>query len=347
VEGRLATERRRLVQPLVTALDEHLGGRVVYGLLLAVSGGPDSRALLEATARWPARFLGAIHVVSVDHGTRPSSAGEALSVVARAGVLGFEGSVARLLGAGGGERADEASLRDARYRALSERAHLHGLATIVVAHHQSDVAEGALLSWLGGGGPGASMARVRRIGTIDIVRPFLTLARATLRQALTGVGAADVIVDPERRSRRAEVREEELGRLGGRRRQVEEHLARAAQRRRDDEDLLAVGAAALLQPAPHGLRVARGPPALVRRALRLALSELLSGVDGRDSSAALDAIVELMRCGKTGVIHLRGAHAHVGELGVDVWRVGRVAAEPRATHDVTGRLSKGGPMVTL
>ena len=337
------TERRRLVQPLLSALDEHLTARVAGGLLLAVSGGPDSRALLEACALWPGRFLGDVHVVSVDHGTRASSSDEAAAVVGRARALGFDATAARLPRGVGG-RVDEATLRQARYQALLAPARGLQLSCIVVAHHQSDVAEGALLSWLGGGGGGASMARVRAAdATVEVVRPFLSLTRATLRLALSGVGAHDVVIDPERSSQRSRVRRFELNALGGSRPRVEAQLARAAARLRDDEEVLRASAMALLEVQAGAVRVGPGPPALLRRGLREALAQAIPGADARDSSPAIDGIVELMRRGQTAEVHLKGAVAQVQPEGVLVRlraaTARPVAAQPAATHDGYKRLS--------
>ena len=55
--GFLKTEKRRALQPLWNTFDEHLKPHENRGLLLAVSGGPDSLALLESFVRWPNRGL--------------------------------------------------------------------------------------------------------------------------------------------------------------------------------------------------------------------------------------------------------------------------------------------------
>jgi hypothetical protein len=52
--------------------------------------------------------------------------------------------------------------------------------------------------------------------------------------------------------------------------------------------------------------VHKGPAALVRRALKLALRELVPDVDVRSSSAALDLVVERVGAGQPGQIHLAG-----------------------------------------
>ncbi|HEY4222182.1 MAG TPA: ATP-binding protein, partial [Myxococcota bacterium] len=108
------------MQPLWSALDAHVGARAA---VLAVSGGPDSRALLEVVARWPGRSHVVVTVASVDHGTRPESGAEADAVVARAHALGFDAVVLRLDFAHG---RGEGPLRDARYRALFHAAAQRG-----------------------------------------------------------------------------------------------------------------------------------------------------------------------------------------------------------------------------
>ena len=199
-----ATATRRALQPLLSALDAHLGPRVARGALLCVSGGSDSRALLEAAARWPGRACGELVVASVDHGTRRDGAHEARAVAALAWARGFSAHVLTLAGTA----SSEGALRDARDAALAALAARLGLGTLVVAHHEGDVAEGVVLSWLGhGGGPGgAAPPRVTARDGLEVVRPFLQLPRAVLRAALSALGAVGWIDDPEASSARARVR---------------------------------------------------------------------------------------------------------------------------------------------
>lgn len=337
-DGKLWTERRRILQPLWNALDVALLPALSGGALLAVSGGPDSRALLEVVGRWPRRFEGEIRVASVDHGTRPEARDEAAAVVARAMVLGFE---AAALPAERGTvppwKHDEGTLRAARVRALVGHARREGLGAIVTAHHGGDVAEGALLSWLGGalggGGPGAAMVGAGRWGDVAVIRPFLEIPRRELRLSLLACGAWDAFTDPDARSARARIRRERLAPLGGGRTDVEERLAAAARHRRDDEELLRVQAAALLDAPgdaadegdvdgggrpPGAVTVRPGPPALLRRALKHALALVAPGADVRSAAPAIEIAVRLVGRGEGGTVHLPGAVAEVsvGEVTI-------------------------------
>jgi tRNA(Ile)-lysidine synthase len=316
-----ATLRRRLLQPLWNALDDVVGPR---GALLAVSGGPDSRALLEAVARWPRRHE-EIRVASVDHGTRPEAPLEARAVVERARVLGFEAAV--LVAAARG--TDEAALRAARRAVLVEHARAAQVPLVVTAHHAGDVAEGAALSWLGTGGTGAAMPGQGAWDDVEVARPFVGLPREALRLALAACGVDDAFADPDARSSRARLRRERLAPLGAARADVEERLAEAARRRRDDEEALAAAADLLLDlaetdPAGSGtVRIRPGAAALVRRAVRRALALLCPGDDVRSSSPAVDIVVDMLARGASGTVHLRGATAEVAPEGVALRRIPR------------------------
>lgn len=367
---RAKTDRRRIAQPLLTALDVHLGpvlrAKEAKGVLLAVSGGPDSRALLEACARWRGRFDGVIHVATVDHATKTSSRAEADAVLARARVLGFEASVLSLPrhrrhdDGADADADDEAALRAGRYRALFGRMRTLGLGVVVTAHHEGDVAEGAMMSWLGHGGRGAAMPAASVAPGDVVIRPFLDVPRATIREALWAWAVSDdVIVDPEARSLRARMRREELVALGASRAAVERALARAARHARDDDAVLEELAKPLLAGTEDAGReqvVQPGPPALVRRALRRALRAVID-VEGdvRSSARAIEVVLDLMRRGTVGEVHLTGAVAAVTRSGAERRLLVRIRASPRTvaastppTHDGHGTsLSQAHPLVTL
>ena len=89
-----AAEAKRLFAPLAR----------VCALVLAVSGGPDSTALLMLMARWRSAFKRGpkLIAVTVDHGLRRASAGEARTVKRLARRLGVPHRTVRWQGKGRG-----------------------------------------------------------------------------------------------------------------------------------------------------------------------------------------------------------------------------------------------------
>ncbi len=169
----------------------------VPALILAVSGGPDSTALLVLMARWRASLKTgpALCAVTIDHGLRPESAAEAKVVARLARKLGVRHRTVQWKGrkpARGLQRA----AREARYRLLAETAHALKARHIVTAHTLDDQAETVLLRLARGSGlTGLSgMARVSRLPLPErasreaplLVRPFLGIPKlrliATLRR---------------------------------------------------------------------------------------------------------------------------------------------------------------------
>jgi tRNA(Ile)-lysidine synthase len=295
------------LQPLWNSLDA-VADVVDAGCVLAVSGGPDSRALLEAFARWPRR-PGRALVVAIDHGRRAGAAAEVRAVVDVARALAVD-AVAVAVDAAAG---DEASLRRARYAALFDAAAGVGVDVVVTAHHEGDVAEGLLLHLVGRGGgrAGRAPAVVEAHPRGRIVRPFLSVPKATLGAALAGLGVVDVVVDAADaagENARGALRNTVLAPLGALRPDVEAALARFARQRREDDDALDAYAAALGVDvdAVFGDGVdAALPPALLRRAIKRGVAALCAG-DPRTSQAALDVVVELCRTRRPGAVDVKG-----------------------------------------
>lgn len=151
-------------------------------VLVAVSGGPDSVALLmllHATA--PGLGLPLV-VGHVDHGIHPDSADWAArvrSLAERLGVRCVTRAVA--LGPGGSETA----ARRARYAALDDMRRETGAAYVATAHHADDQRETVLFRALRGSGP-AGLAGIPARGRRGVRRPLLPFGRRELADWLKG-----------------------------------------------------------------------------------------------------------------------------------------------------------------
>lgn len=170
------------------------------GLLgLAVSGGPDSLALLLlANAALPGRIVAA----TVDHGLRSANAEEAAMVAALCQRLGVPHATLPVSLAEGNVQA---KARTARYAALAGWMGEQGVTALATAHHADDQAETLLLRLNRGSGV-AGLAGVRARGQVpgtrlSLVRPLLGWRRAELAGIVTaaGLAAAD---DPSNRDDR-------------------------------------------------------------------------------------------------------------------------------------------------
>ena len=170
--------------PLEDAFARHLAGlQLTSGVgLVAVSGGPDSLALLHLLVRCRDAHGLRLVVAHADHGIHPDSARIAVAVAEAASALGVPCEVGQLrLGPGAGEGA----ARAARYAWLSSRLDRFGEGVILTAHHRDDQIETVLMRFLSGSGPAglAGMAEVRP----RLVRPLLTFGRAEIREYLAGL----------------------------------------------------------------------------------------------------------------------------------------------------------------
>jgi tRNA(Ile)-lysidine synthase len=163
------------------------------GLVLAVSGGPDSIALMWLAARWRAALSRGpqLLAVTVDHGLRAEAAREARDVKRLARALGVPHRTMRW----SGEKPKSglpAAARAARYRLLATVARQSGASHILTAHTRDDQAETLLMRLLRGSGISGLAAMVReseREGVL-LVRPFLDISKsqliATLEKAKIG-----------------------------------------------------------------------------------------------------------------------------------------------------------------
>ena len=146
-------------------------------VLVAVSGGPDSVALLDLLHR--TRELHGLDLIvgHVDHGIHPDSARVARDVADLAAGLRIPCFVEPAdLGAG----ASETRAREARYRLLFALADRLGIGPVLTAHHADDQVETVLLRFLGGSGPAGLAGMGSRSGRL--IRPLLPFRREDLRR---------------------------------------------------------------------------------------------------------------------------------------------------------------------
>lgn len=220
-----------------------LVGHASPRVLVAVSGGPDSLALLGATCFAAPRMGVAVGAVTVDHGLQPGSAQRARAVAGTAVRLGAEPvSIAHVTVDGGG--GPEAAARRARYGALERLARAAHAQAVLLAHTRDDQAETVLLGLARGSGT-RSLAGMASVAGL-YRRPFLALERATVAAAADAMAAGPGGMRPwddphnvDRAFARVRVRHDVLpvleANLGP---GVGAALARSADLLRDDADAL-------------------------------------------------------------------------------------------------------------
>jgi tRNA(Ile)-lysidine synthase len=155
------------------------GGR----LGVAVSGGPDSLALLQLAA---AARPGDVEAATVDHGLRPESAGEAAMVAQFCERLAVPHATLTVRWREPPVTAIQERARRERYRLLGFWAEERGLGAIATAHHADDQAETLLMRLMrGAGARGLAGMRPRSIapGTeVRLLRPLLGWRRSELER---------------------------------------------------------------------------------------------------------------------------------------------------------------------
>ncbi|MCP3461179.1 tRNA lysidine(34) synthetase TilS [Bradyrhizobium sp. CCGUVB23] len=152
-------------------------------LVLAVSGGPDSVALMWLAARWRKTLARGprLIAVTVDHGLRPQAAREARDVKRLARSLDLPHRTMRWSGAKP-KTGLPAAARDARYRLLMQAARAAGATHVLTAHTRDDQAETLLMRLLRGSGIAglSAMAPVTERDGIALARPLLDVPKAQL-----------------------------------------------------------------------------------------------------------------------------------------------------------------------
>jgi tRNA(Ile)-lysidine synthase len=173
---------------------ERLTGGAPERLGIAVSGGPDSLALLLlAHVAYPGR----IHAATVDHGLRAEGAAEAAFV---AGVCGARAIPHATLRAGMTDKSNlQAAARARRYALLAAWIGEIGAPFFATAHHLDDQAE-TLVMRLSRGSGLSGLSGIRAVNG-PIVRPLLGWRRRELAEVVRKAGL-DPVADPSNRDER-------------------------------------------------------------------------------------------------------------------------------------------------
>lgn len=197
------------------------GGRC----LVAVSGGPDSLALLDLLHLGRDQHGRELVVGHVDHGIAEGSQTVATSVQHAAEERGLS-TIARRLALGPG--TSETRARTARRAALQEMATEVDAKWIILAHHSDDQVETVLLRLLRGSGPAGLAGMAERTGAW--LRPLLRVPRARLAEHLVqrGLSGWQDPANLDSRHLRSWLRAEVLPRVRGRLPDVNERLLTAS-----------------------------------------------------------------------------------------------------------------------
>ena len=171
-------------------------------LIIAVSGGADSTALVHLLERWvrcsgsnAAVPLPILVVATVDHGLRPESVHEARAVAHLAGALGLPHSILTWRHDAKPDTGVQVAARTARYRLLEAFALGFPIPALVTAHHLDDQAETVVMRLARGSGldglAGIRRSRPLGVGTpVPRERPLLGLPKSRLVATLEVHGIA-------------------------------------------------------------------------------------------------------------------------------------------------------------
>jgi tRNA(Ile)-lysidine synthase len=338
-----AVARDRLLEP---------GDRV----LVAVSGGPDSVALLHALVLLRSAHRLTLHVGHVHHGLRPEADDDAAFVERLAARLGCPAHVARVTVPRGAGRSPEDAARVARHAALARIAREIGARRIALGHTADDQAETVLMRVVQGAGPRGLAGMAVRRGRL--VRPLLGVSRAEVEAHLRAHGLIAVVDASNRDPKflRNRIRHEVLpvlaAEIGPRVPDALRRLARVSRETVDALDaLLRPRLAGALTPTPVGWRLALAAleglsPGAVKAVVRLAIVETAAPdrLAGGLRAPHLEALARLVTAASGARVRL--PHGVAVERGRDaLWIV--PPADPVATAlPVPGEARVGPVLVT-
>jgi tRNA(Ile)-lysidine synthase len=263
------------------------GGETV---IIAVSGGADSTALVHVITALRLDLRLTVHLAHLNHALRPDAGEDAAFVSRMSAALGFsyhESTInPRALAAEEGLSLEDAGRR-LRYAFLTRLAEEIGAQVVATGHTLDDQAETVLMRLLRGSGLEGlgGIPPVRAESGIRIIRPLIEATRAEIEAYLKSQGAEwrEDSTNRDPAILRNRVRRSLLPALEGYNPNVRQALARLAGLVRDDAEALGALAdaqiAGTLSVGPGAVRIelvpfARLHVALQRRALRAAVQRV-------------------------------------------------------------------------
>ncbi|MGO4388108.1 tRNA lysidine(34) synthetase TilS [Microvirga sp. 2YAF29] len=305
------------------------------GIVAAVSGGPDSIALMHLLARWDIPTRPPILITTVDHGLRPEAAEEAAFVGREAAALGFSHRIFTWTGEKPQTGLQEAA-REARYRLLVQCAKEAGASHLLTAHTQDDQAETIMMRLARGSGLKglAGMRRERDRDGIIHARPLLDLPKAALLD-LCRENGWPFITDPSNANERfARVRWRRLLPLLAEEGLTAARLARLAERAAQaDEALEAKARQALAEARPiedekslsfNAACLADEPFEIALRVLAQALERIGLPLDNARLARLETGVERLGHALRTG----EGLRMTLAGALIDLDRTGRLVLSP-------------------
>lgn len=256
------------------------------GIVLAVSGGPDSIALMHLAAAWRSEGQRPpIRIASVDHGLRTASRGEALAVVDRARRLGFRAECLAWTGEKP-KRGIQEHAREARYALLAAFAHRIGASHLVTAHTLDDQAETVLMRLARGSGIVGlrGMRAIAALHGLTLSRPFLTVPKDNLLALCRNNGWAFTEDPSNRNPAFARSRWRALAPALAREGLTAERLAKLAARLARADEAIEVAVSAVRQaaavddsrePRLYAAALAKQPTEIALRIIGAVLTELV------------------------------------------------------------------------
>ena len=289
-------------------------------VLIAVSGGPDSVALLHAFLILRPIYDLTLHVVHVNHGLRSEAEEEAAFVANLAEERGVPWTIVEVKDSVAPGDSVEAWARRVRYGAVQEVARDVGAGRIALGHTADDQAETVLMRLLQGAGPRGLSGIPATRG--PFIRPLIRVSREAILSFLKGIGARWVEDRSNEDSRylRNRLRRELLPELGRYNPAIRSALLRVGDHCREAWETLARLGKAVRDTSAEGERFhlageVSHPVAVINEALRQWVEPLV----GRPlRQPHLEALSRLVSAGPTGgMVRLPGG-ATVEREGSDL-----------------------------